>query len=251
MTKLLGYIIGISHITGMLYIFYKTYKRKTPKTFIKVYCTVFGIVFFMAALGAILKDNWVTAIQAIVNVVLVLVLIPILVKMYEQGANKKQKTTEKQNQEETEEQLSKGKVTYPYKLTQSVLSQKEGYFYRDVRPIADKLGLIVFTKMRLADLLEVPKGTKDYTKWFNRIKAKHIDFIFVDKEYHIRLLVEVDDPTHNRPDRQARDEAVDEMFRQVGLEVLHLRAWGKQYGAEDLETIITNALNVQESSSGK
>lgn len=152
--------------------------------------------------------------------------------------------------EEKEEPLPVGQA-YPYKLTQRIFSPKEGYFYRDVRPIADKLGLIVFTKIRLADLLTVPKGTQDYTKWFNRIKAKHVDFVFVDREYNIKLLVEVDDPTHNRPDRQARDEAVDEMFRQVGMEVLHLRAWGKQYGAEDLETIITNALNVQKSSSGK
>lgn len=139
------------------------------------------------------------------------------------------------------------KVTYPYKLTQRVFSPKEGYFYRDVRPIADKLGLIVFTKMRLADLLYIPKGTEKEKAWFNKIKAKHVDFVFVDSNYKVRLLVEVDDPSHNRPDRQARDEEVDEIFRQQGLEVLHLRAWGKQYGADDLETIIMNALNLQKS----
>ena len=162
--------------------------------------------------------------------------------------------TKKNNEEQIEDNQEepKGeKITYPYTLNQPIFSQKEGYFYRDVRPIADKLGLIVFTKVRLADLLTVPKGTKDYTKWFNRIKAKHIDFVFIDREYNIKLLVEVDDPSHNRPDRKARDEAVDEMFRQVGMEVLHLRAWGKKYGAEDLETIITNALNVQQIISGK
>lgn len=161
---------------------------------------------------------------------------------------KPKNSTETQNIEEQELQPL-GKVVYPYKLTQRVFSPKEGYFYRDVRPIAERLGLIVFTKMRLADLLEVPKNHPEFTKWFNHIKAKHIDFIFVDREYHIKLLVEVDDPSHNRPDRQARDQEVDEMFRQQGLEVLHLRVWGRQYGADDLETIITNALNVQKSSS--
>lgn len=155
----------------------------------------------------------------------------------------KKKDNEEQTEEVTENQTGE-KVTYPYILKSRVFSDKEGYFYRDVRPIADKLGMIVFTKMRLADLLEVPKNNQDYIKWFNRIKAKHIDFIFVDSNYHIKLLVEVDDPTHNRPDRQARDQEVDEIFRQQGLEVLHLRAWGKQYGADDLETIITSALNV-------
>ena len=174
-----------------------------------------------------------------------------LMMLYKSMFGDKNKAESEEQAEDTNEDVTGEKVTYPYVLNQQIFSQKEGYFYRDVRPIADKLGLIVFTKVRLADLLTVPKGTKDYTKWFNRIKAKHIDFIFVDREYNIKLLVEVDDPSHNRPDRQARDEAVDEMFRQVGMEVLHLRAWGKKYGAEDLETIITNALNVQKISSGK
>lgn len=167
--------------------------------------------------------------------------------------NKKpEKTKNNIETKNTEEQELKplGNVVYPYKLTQRIFSPKEGYFYRDVSPIADKLGLIVFTKMRVADLLYIPKGTENEKAWFNRIKAKHIDFILVDSNYKVRLLVEVDDSTHNRSDRQARDEEVDEMFRQQGLEVLHLRAWGKQYGADDLETIITNALNVQKTAPG-
>lgn len=166
--------------------------------------------------------------------------------MFKENAKKK----EDKDTEEVPIKTNGEKVVYPYKLTQSIFSPKEGYFYRDVRPIADKLGLLVFTKMRLADLLYIPKGTADYQKWFNRIKAKHIDFILVDREMNIKLLVEVDDPTHNKPDRQARDEEVDEIFRQQGLEVLHLRAWGKQYGADDLETIITSALNVQKTAPG-
>lgn len=165
------------------------------------------------------------------------------------GKTKKNKKIEEQS-EDVPEVPTGEKITYPYKLTQRVFSPKEGYFYRDVRPIADKLGLIVFTKMRLADLLYIPKGTENEKAWFNRIKAKHIDFIFVDSNYKIRLLVEIDDQTHNRADRQARDEEVDEMFRQQGLEVLHLRAWGKQYGSDDLETIINNALNVQKTVPG-
>lgn len=185
----------------------------------------------------------------IIIVALIVLGLGIMCKFAFQDDGKNKKKTE-EHIEDVSEVPTGEKVTYPYKLTQRIFSPKEGYFYRDVRPIADKLGLIVFTKMRLADLLEVPKNHPDFTKWFNRIKAKHIDFIFVDKEYHIKLLVEVDDPSHNRPDRQARDQEVDEMFRQQGLEVLHLRVWGKQYGADDLETIITNALSLQSVASG-
>ncbi len=191
-----------------------------------------------------------TAWMIIGGLICVFTLIIAYVSKDDKKEHAKSQDNKKQDTEERVEPLMGQNVTYPYKLTQRIFSPKEGYFYRDVRPIADKLGLLVFTKMRLADLLEVPKGQQDYMKWFNRIKAKHIDFILVDRDYHIRLLVEVDDPTHNRPDRQARDEEVDEIFRQQGMEVLHLRVWGKQYGAEDLETIITNALNVQKTAQG-
>lgn len=164
------------------------------------------------------------------------------------GITEQKNNIEPQTKNEQEPEPLPEKTVYPYRLTRSIFSPKEWYFYRDVRPITDKLGLIVFTKMRLADLLYIPEGTADYMKWFNRIKAKHIDFIFVDREMTVKLLVEVDDPTHNRADRKERDKEVDEMFRQQGLNVLHLRAWGKSYGADDLETIITNALNIQSAS---
>lgn len=161
------------------------------------------------------------------------------------GNTERKNDIQPQREDEQEPEPLPEKTVYPYRLTRCIFSPKEWYFYRDVRPIADKLGLTVFTKMRIADLLYIPEKTADYMKWFNRIKAKHIDFIFVDREMTVKLLVEIDDPTHNRSDRQARDLEVDEMFRQQGLEVLHLRAWGKSYGADDLETIITSALNVQ------
>lgn len=195
-------------------------------------------------------DNYIIGWIGIIGLIFGFVMLVKYVNKDDKKEHAKSQDNKKQDTEEQAEPLTGENVTYPYKLTQRVFSPKEGYFYRDVRPIADKLGLIVFTKMRLADLLYIPKGTENEKAWFNRIKAKHIDFIFVDSNYKVRLLVEIDDQTHNRADRQARDEEVDEIFRQQGLEVLHLRAWGKQYGAEDLETIITNALNIQKTATG-
>lgn len=154
-----------------------------------------------------------------------------------------EKTSETEKLEQPKPPSTKS-IVYPYKLTKCIFSDKEKYFYRDIKPIADKLGLLVFTKMRLADLLYIPDGTENSFAWFNKIKAKHIDFIITDNEYRIKLLVEVDDPTHNRQDRKARDEEVDEIFRQQGLNILHLRAWGKNTVTE-LETIILTALKAE------
>ena len=132
---------------------------------------------------------------------------------------------------------------FPYILNTPIMSVKEKSFYRAVKPIADELGLVVFAKIRLADLLTVPKDTANHHKWFNYVKSKHVDFVLVDTELNIKAVIEVDDSTHNRPDRKERDEFVDKAFRQLGLEVLHIYSWGTRYGGVDLKETIVKALN--------
>ncbi len=126
---------------------------------------------------------------------------------------------------------------FPYLLTQSVFSPKEKLFYQTLKPIADELGLIVFAKMRIADLLYVPRSNKEYIKWFNYIKAKHIDFILVSPEMKVKLLIEVDDKSHNGKKRQQRDEFVDKIFMQHNINILHVWSWG-----EDLKSKICEAM---------
>ena len=141
-------------------------------------------------------------------------------------------------------------VTFPYKLNTPILSTKEKMFYKAVKPIADELNLIVFTKVRLADILIVPKDTPNFMKWFNYIKAKHIDFVFVDNDMRIKVLIEVDDKTHNRADRKERDETVDKMFAQLNIEVLHIWSWGTEYGGVDLKETIIKSLNMPTAARG-
>jgi len=126
---------------------------------------------------------------------------------------------------------------FPYILVDSVMSEKENKFCKSLIPIANKLGLNIFIKMRLADLVYVPKNHPEYMRWFNYIKAKHVDFILCRVTKPV-LLIEVDDYTHDRPSRQKRDEFVDKIFKQVGLPILHFRQWTEN----ELETKITQTL---------
>lgn len=139
------------------------------------------------------------------------------------------------NEETNTEKKPSGE--FPYLLTQSVFSPKEKLFYQTLKPIADELGLIVFAKMRIADLLYVPRNNKEYIKWFNYIKAKHIDFILVSPEMKVKLLIEVDDKSHNGKKRQQRDEFVDKIFMQHNINILHVWSWG-----EDLKSKICEAM---------
>lgn len=126
---------------------------------------------------------------------------------------------------------------FPYILVDSVFTHKESLFCSSLVPIANKLGLNMLVKMRIADLIYVPRNHPEYMRWFNYIRSKHIDFIICDGAKPV-LLIEVDDSTHDRPSRQKRDDFVDKIFNQLNLPIIHIRTWSD----EGLEQIITEAL---------
>lgn len=59
----------------------------------------------------------------------------------------------------------------------------------------------------------------------NRIDKKRVDFVLVDPQTMVvRKVVELDDRSHDRPDRQNRDELVDDVLGRAGIPVVHCKA---------------------------
>lgn len=144
------------------------------------------------------------------------------------------------SKETAPEQEEEPKTAEPLPYTAAKLLTKREYaFFKALQPIAIKYNLMICPKVRLADLVNVPKGIKDYTKWFNYIKAKHVDFTICNTDLNVKLIIELDDQTHERPDRQKRDDFVDRVFKQVNIKLLHINQWGPE-----LEQIIINELNI-------
>lgn len=107
-----------------------------------------------------------------------------------------------------------------------ILTNREYGFYKKLKPIADKHGLQIFTKVRLADLIE-PKDKSNSSLWwerFNKIKSKHIDFALADYDTNIVMLIELDDTSHSRADRQERDSFVNEVLKNT--EYTLIRTYG-------------------------
>ncbi len=79
------------------------------------------------------------------------------------------------------------------------------------------------SKIRVADVLFIPRGTPQYRKHFNKINAKHIDFLLCDPgTLAPRLAIELDDSSHNRADRRARDEFLNSALTAAHLPFLRL-----------------------------
>jgi hypothetical protein len=85
----------------------------------------------------------------------------------------------------------------------------------------------VFGKVRVADLIE-PLPTKDRRIWqkaFNRISAKHFDFVICNSNDLVPVVViELDDSSHQKAKRQQRDEMLQQICGQVQLPLIRVPA---------------------------
>lgn len=124
----------------------------------------------------------------------------------------------------------------PYTLAKSILTNHELNFYKDLQPIASELGLVICPKVRVADFINVPQNDKNMLAWFNKISRKHVDYLLCDDKLQPVLAIELDDPSHDRKDRQQRDDFIDSTYKHVGLDVLHIRKWTSEELREQLNS---------------
>ena len=105
-------------------------------------------------------------------------------------------------------------------------------------------------RVRLADLIQVRPKTPSFQSWQNRIHAKHIDFLICDRgTLEAKLAVELDDATHQRPDRQARDTFVNQALSDAGVPLLRIDV-GPSYDTQALRRVIDERLNPEKPRQG-
>lgn len=115
-----------------------------------------------------------------------------------------------------------GNRTYQYKKREYLFTENELGFYQSLVPVAESRGLLVFAKVRLADIIE-PQETKHWQAAFNKVRSKHIDFILCDDQFIKPMLaIELDDSTHQRVKRQERDHFVNEALKKAGVPILRV-----------------------------
>jgi ssDNA-binding Zn-finger/Zn-ribbon topoisomerase 1 len=85
----------------------------------------------------------------------------------------------------------------------------------------------IFGKVRVADVVE-PKtglGRSARQKAFNKISAKHFDFLLCDKEdLSVACAIELDDGSHNSKRRQERDEFLKGVCNAAGVPLVQVPA---------------------------
>jgi hypothetical protein len=130
-----------------------------------------------------------------------------------------------------------------YYLRPSVVSPAERSFLGVLQTLNYE-GIIILTKVRIADVVGIRKGleARDRQAALNRVVSKHVDFLLVqESDARPVVAIELDDSTHDRPDRSDRDSFVDQVFHSVGLPLLHIKA-SASYNPRDIHAAIEGAL---------
>lgn len=118
-------------------------------------------------------------------------------------------------QEEIEKEV---KEEYPYHAKKFFFTKSEQEFFRILSDLLDKQRFTIFTKVRLADFVEVKKSEEEYQKWWNKIRSKHVDFIIWDiSESKIAAAIEVDGKSHSSPKMITNDAFKDELYAAIGI----------------------------------
>lgn len=127
-----------------------------------------------------------------------------------------------QSDHDSQEQHSRTEYQNAYQAAE-VFTRNERNNYITLKRAADKKGYIICPKMRLADIV-TPRSNSQYMSRFGKIKSKHVDFVIYDSNMrNIITVIELDDNSHNRPDRKERDEFVDFILKDCGINIIHTK----------------------------
>lgn len=115
-------------------------------------------------------------------------------------------------------------VDLPYRKREYLFTRTEAEFYRSLVS-ATTSRFTVVGKVRMGDVLEV-RGRGDQVRTFqNKVRSKHFDFVLCEPgTMRIVAAIELDDSSHQRTDRVARDEFVDRACRSAGLTLVRFPA---------------------------
>lgn len=126
----------------------------------------------------------------------------------------------------------KQKRLYQYKKKQFFMTRAEHEFY-DALMVVVGNEFYIFAQVHLPTLLDNKVVGQDWRAALAHINRKSVDFVLCDKTYlSPKLAIELDDKSHERPDRQERDTEVEQILKDVGMPLLRIENHGSFDSAE-------------------
>jgi hypothetical protein len=128
---------------------------------------------------------------------------------------------------------------FPYEKEPSLFTATESAFLAALDQAGGRQVRII-GKVRLADVVNVRSGLDNSARQtaLNKILKKHLDFVACDpKTMAVQFVIELDDKSHRRPDRQERDQFLDQVMQTVGIPIYHFPAQ-RSYSPEEIKAML-------------
>jgi len=113
-----------------------------------------------------------------------------------------------------------GDEAWPFYAKKPLSQPEQVLYFRLVQALPEH---IILAQVQLSRLLGVKKGN-NYQAWFNRINRMSADFVVCNKDSSIVAVIELDDATHQKEDRQAADEKKDKALASANVRVIRWQA---------------------------
>lgn len=108
----------------------------------------------------------------------------------------------------------------PYRK-RKLLTYTEYQFYNIMKQACDEKNLLICPKVRLEDFVDVT-DQRQKMKFRGYIKSRHVDFILTDSKLNILCGIELDDPSHQKPDAAKTDAFKNKLFRTIGVPLFRI-----------------------------
>jgi len=148
-------------------------------------------------------------IYLILIIIILLILLNILNKLTEEKNQTQEKVTEK---------VVEG---YPYE-SKKLMSIDELKYFKQLQEAYPNH--IILTKVNIKDFVKVKKEFNKDISHFNRIRAKHVDFLVCDNDLKIIKIIELDGKSHNSAKAKANDQFKNKLFKELILDFSRVRS---------------------------
>jgi very-short-patch-repair endonuclease len=113
-----------------------------------------------------------------------------------------------------------GDGVWPFYAKKPLSQPEQILYFRLLQALPEH---IILAQVQLSQLLGVKKGN-NYQAWFNRINRMSADFVVCNKDLSIVGVIELDDATHQRDDRQVADARKDKALASADVRIVRWQA---------------------------
>jgi len=113
-------------------------------------------------------------------------------------------------------QSGSGNEVWPFYAKKPLSQPEQVLYFRLIEALPEH---IILAQVQLSRLIGIKKGN-NHQSWLNRINRMSADFVVCKKDSSIVAVIELDDASHQKSDRQAADAKKDKVLTAAEIKII-------------------------------